>query len=827
MFSKKWKELQNKRRDNKGAALVMVIIAIAFIGMLVGMILYMAYCNYLMKANDTLAKDNFYSAEYALDVINAGLQMDVSEAMSEAYVTAMKNSAGKSSEVMELDFQDEFVKKMQTKLQVTEVDPSGNPVVNNAKWNLEYLKSFWTKANITTTNTSGSQGAYLGTKVADGNTMEVANGNAYITLNNLEIVYTDDRGFVSIITTDIRIKVPSVGFAQAASKMSIENFSLIANDALINDTNNTDPAPDGTSILKGSDVKISGNVFGGYDGVYVDGSRSISFERDAADATNTSASYNLIAEKLDINNGRDRAINGLSIDETFDTYVSNINITTARADIDGDIYVGDDMDVSGTGSVVKLSGIYRGYGNSLNDSEGSSSILINGGNTTLDFSDLKELSLSGHAYVGAKKYDADLDRLAYAMDVADKDNINSDEIPDAEEYNERLNAPESTFVADNTTVPKNETDFLMGESISVKANQLLYMVPTECISFSLETNEQVQTYAKNPMTYEEYTTLSKDYPVLNTDGTPVMENGLPKTEKKYDVVRLSHLWNKLGGAAYTNDYKAVFRRVNGTVLVYLYLDFGSSDVMANEFFKAYYEYDKEGIDNYVSSYISEMTWSSTVNQNLSLAGNGFYLNRHDEVVFVENHLQDPVKYGNMLVRQTEYANTFEALKHSLSTNYDELTSTQQSSEIFDSLVDEAAFAKLSGLNFNNGLTEADPAMISARIKDGSIVYPSTECPSSTKLIVASGDIFIKADFKGLAVAGGNIYVCSGCNNINYSPSEVMQAMRTTATASTGETVHAYDIFGASGNITYGNDGTVEEEAIDLSDLILYQNWKKE
>ena len=82
------------KKNNRGAAMIMVIVSIAFIGMLVAMIVYMAYCNYLMKGTDRNAKNNFYSAEKALDVINAGLQQDVSDSMAEAYVYAMKFSEG-------------------------------------------------------------------------------------------------------------------------------------------------------------------------------------------------------------------------------------------------------------------------------------------------------------------------------------------------------------------------------------------------------------------------------------------------------------------------------------------------------------------------------------------------------------------------------------------------------------------------------------------------------------------------------------------------------------------------------------------------------------
>lgn len=817
MISRKWRELKKKRKENKGAALVMVIIAIAFIGMLVAMVLYMAYCNYLMKANDTMAKDNFYSAEYALDVIHAGLQMDVSEAMSEAYVTAMKDSVGKDAEAIEVRFQQEYINNLRQKLQASPTE--------TGRWNVAYLKGFWTKNQMTVDSVGGVLGAYLEAEGGD-NLMEVSVGNSYLTLSNLKIIYTDEKGFVSIITTDLRLKVPNIGFAQSASKMSIENFALIANKSLVNDNNANVLSPVEGVTANGSDVRIAGNVFGGYDGVKVANQKRMRFVTSSADeSAATPVKYNLIADSLNVSNARE-ATAGLFVEDTYETYVDNINLHTARIGLDGVMYVGNDLDIGGKRSVVTLKGKYFGYGNMAGDAKNSSSILVNGGNTTLDFSGLKEMMLSGHAYVGATKYDADIDRLAFATGTDDKTTITSDMIEDEEEYNKKLKQENSEYQETENTIPKNEKDLMMGESISVKANQLLYMVPAECVGYKIETGEQV--IAKNPMTYEEYTMLTDTEVVKKDgDGNPVKDAaGQDVMEKVYDPVRLSVLWNKLGGVAYTNDYKAVFRRVNGSVLVYLYLDFGASDVMANEFFKAYYEYDTEGINNYVKSYISDMTWSSDLGTGttsaLSLAGNAFYMDGADQVTFLDDHLADPNKYGNMLLLQDEYTNVHQSLMHSLSKDYLALTSSQISSEIFDSLVDEGKFAVMNAQDFTN-----DTDTIKARISNSSLVYPSPECPAETKLIVAKNDIFLNDDFEGLAIAGGNIYICSGCTSVNYNPAQVLQAMRTKVDGSNGKPIYAYEIFGASGEITYGSEGTNEEEKVVLGDLIVYQNWKKE
>ena len=816
MISKIKDKIQGKNRDNKGAALVMVIVAIAFIGMLVAMVLYMAYCNYLMKNNDKVAKNNFYSAEYALDIINAGLQHDVSEAMSKAYVETMANSEGMSADETSDVFNTAFSANMKAKIQD-----------GTNKWDLSYLEGFWTDAGLTVASNAGDQGAYL--RAVNGNNSLVENGTSYMTLANLQVVYTDEKGFVSIITTDIRLKTPSLNFAETATKMNIENFSLIANNSLINHNGNNDSVgTSGFTGTKGSDATVTGNVFGGYEGVVIGDQARLTFEKKGSDPATTT--YDLIADSLEIENTLD-ATKGLYVDEAFVTNVGNISVTTGRIDMDGKTYVGDDLDIAGSRSDITLSGVYNGYGNNLGISEGSSSILINGAQTDLDFSGLKELVLSGHAYVGAKRYDADNDRLAYVYSVSSNtvspDDITSDSIDDMDQYEKKL-AASGGYKDPQNAIPRNINDVMMGESISVKANQLLYMVPVECIGF--KANSDVQVVAKNPMTYDEFTMLNETQDKIGEDGKPVYVAGSTTEivqENKYDVVRLGNLWSKLGGVAYTSSYKAVYRRVNGTVLVYLYLDFGSSNSMANEFYKAYYDYDKEGIEEYIKSYVDTMEWSTELQSNggakLSLGGNAFMLNRADEVQFLDDSMNDPDKFMNMATAQETHSKTYEALMHTLKSDYAAMTSVQQIMEIFDQLVDTNKLYEFDGLEFKDST-----GTVFAKFSKSDVVYPD-DCQTGTSLIVAKGDVYVEDNYEGLIFAGGNIYICDGCSKIDYNPALVIQAMRAEYSDVSGKK-YAYEVFGASGKLSYGITSGVastSNDTIDLGDLITYENWKKE
>ena len=843
--------MKKRKRNDKGAAMVMVIVAIAFIGMLVAMVLYMSYANYQMKSSDRRAKDNFYTAESVLDFINAGLQKDVSDCMARAYVNVTQNSTGMTSDEMTEEFQKEFIKYL------TSTEFLGSSVAD--EYNVEHLRNMW-KNVVTIAASSGAQGAYL---KADNPKMIVATTNGYVTLEDIHIEYLDNNGYVSIINTDIRIETPGFDFAEATNRMTIENYSIIANDSLVSDALD---ANSGTAT-----TAITGNIFGGYDGIRLGNQNAISFEIDTADAARVASgeavSYNLTAGSINLDNVLSPN-KQLTTDEYFRTYVQDINVNTGRISLDGLTYVADDMDISGKNSEVALSGKYYGYGASYSGSDMSSSILINGANTTLDMRGLEELMLSGHAFVGATKYDADKDRQAKiindaAESEADKvtaDSLTSDKVSDLEDYNTNADTYDQELEQQNQaaidagnpdgvkeSVPQNKSDVMTGESMSVKANQLLYLVPSECVGYVTGTDKQVVT--KNPMTYDEFVMLrdtqveardENDNPITNPDGSQ-------KMEQKYEVVRLAELWNKLGGNNYTDSYKAVFRRINGSVMVYLYLDF-ADEMLANDFYQAYYRYDPTGIANYVSSYVKEITWPNSIKGNsdkLTLAGNAFdYNSTTKELELVEDNNDND--HTDVFLRRVEaeedYSNKFTALMHSTSDDYTILSASDEAGEIFDNLVEKSLLKKYSGTY------QDDTTQCAAEIKyfgdtdldgkdgDGVITYPN-DCykfpgstgNSSTHVIITNGDVIVNADFEGLIVAGGTVYIGSGCNSIQYNPTMVINSLR----ASKGvdpDKEYAYQVFGKDGEVTYAlltTQSHEEETAISLVELISYENWKKD
>ena len=92
------------RKDNRGASLIMVVIAMAIVAVLAVTVLWMALINRQMKVTNKKNTDNFYSAEGVLDQICAGLQGEVSKAYKAGYSDVMQNY----STLSELQRQDKF-----------------------------------------------------------------------------------------------------------------------------------------------------------------------------------------------------------------------------------------------------------------------------------------------------------------------------------------------------------------------------------------------------------------------------------------------------------------------------------------------------------------------------------------------------------------------------------------------------------------------------------------------------------------------------------------------------------------------------------------------
>lgn len=88
------KKRTNWLKDNRGAALITIMIAVAFVSILASAILYMSYSNFQMKVVNYQSKVNFYGTEQDMTEVSTVLRNTVATASSSDTYTALKTAVG-------------------------------------------------------------------------------------------------------------------------------------------------------------------------------------------------------------------------------------------------------------------------------------------------------------------------------------------------------------------------------------------------------------------------------------------------------------------------------------------------------------------------------------------------------------------------------------------------------------------------------------------------------------------------------------------------------------------------------------------------------------
>lgn len=482
------KNLKNlkKNRNDKGFSFVMVIVAIGVVAILIAVVLLLAYQNYKMKMTGLKSEDNFYSAEQVLDEIKAGLQGDMSSSVSDAYSYVMEHYTETEGQdgVRNWYFQTQYVDDLYGTLL-----KDGT----NGEYDLAYISNYVLQGSPGEASaaaapadgegvtpgymveyTDGSKVELLcavsnvavvddeGSLVAGEKPLEFSYSKG-ITLNGLTVKYTNAQGYLSVISTDLVLGIPSINFTQTATSPDLLSYAMIAEEGLELSNN-----------LGGRSV-IDGNTYAGVLNI------------DNANLTVKADDYLVVKDGINITtsattNEELAKENYHFVHEGGALWTDGITLDGATLRMDGDIYVRDDLTLNGKESIASVAGKYLGYSNPkllndfTNEADTSSAIIVNGRKSVIDFKDLDALLLAGNGYV-------DIDGTA-------------------SDYFE------------------NDKAVRMGESIAIKSNQLAYLAPAEAIRVS----KGIVTQSGNPMGVIAEGELSELSVYLNTQ-IPLEELG--------------------------------------------------------------------------------------------------------------------------------------------------------------------------------------------------------------------------------------------------------------------------------------------------------------
>lgn len=824
------------KKDNSGSAIVMVIIAIAFIGILGATIMWMSLSNFRMKVNDQRNKQGFYTAETVFEQIKAGLQEDASQAANTAYGVVMQNYNTLNEIERENTFKREFKRSL---IKIISEDPTGG----STKYKVSHLQSF-IDGNLKISINNSAKGdpiRYLGAFNVPGTHDDLGNNisgtydmkgkiegtasagpgadeTAYIVLKDIELEYTDDNDYYSQIKTDIMIEAPTTSFVDYSSLPPVFKYAMLADEG-INDA--------------GGNLTVNGGIYAGTNGIKI-GDGNIFTVNDADYLVSKGSVDACFGSEVKVQHG---------VSDNCIVYASNISIDQAMdTNIDADTRVANDLSIKGdeSGKSVKLSGKYCGFGNSTANNDESSAIIINGLNTKLDLSGLNKLVLAGRSYVATKSV--------------------------KEQYEEQLNNSELNKIPSGTlntqTGPldwdqsnKNTPNVMMGESIAVKGNQLAYLVPDECIAVGSSLIE-----GKNPVTWSELSTFSRE-----------METNSSLKLVDFEHTRVSWLENRTLNEfmpdSSWNSIREIYVPSNGEILVYFYVvlddtkDLGGVDA-ASKYAQLYYESHKNRMDSYITHvYAREIKlpadstiWSAaTLVSTIPDATGNF-------------HRLSPQKLRNQETDDCErYRKNYEGFWYDLSGDPGNAGRVSLSSnEVFENTIDTAKLTSfLSGVGLAGSTAEFEipfgqpheglKAVVTDthtsesvwvvdengnKISDTRDVYIFDDSSDKVRILISTHDVLLKADFNGIIVTNGNIYTdgghtVSGIMNDLAKKEEVMSILSTkydpTKVWSDSDPYswRPIDMFvGGSEYIGTGDAGTGNGR-VDINSMVNFSKWVKE
>lgn len=749
-----------KKADNRGMALVLVIVALALVMIMVGVLLSVSLLNYQMKVTEKRAKDNFYSAEVALDQIHAGLSQIVSEAAGYAYTRAMQTYKmdGVTEEQRVTWFRSDYLSKVEDALKAggggsryelggaaagEAIGPEGVYEKGLASYLDKYLASKLEGGSMELTSTSGC----AMTATSEG-----------LLLKGILVGYTDMDGYYSEIQTDIAVGYPGIELQEASVLPNVFEYSFIADGGLV--------------FNQSVGARFTESVYAGENGVKLTGSRDVSFD---------GAQYVVSKGKLSVDNTSSLTVQAGSVwlngIDALGSALAGNGGKSSEIYMDTDIYVSDDLTISGQNASVTLEGNYYGYGGG-DSADKQSAMLLNCSNSTLDLTGLDELMLSGNAFISTGAID-------YTV---------NDSLGFASGHNKNV---------------------LTGNSLSVKADQIAYLAPAECLG----TLDGTTAVGRNPMTAEEYLKWSQELPA-RYPASGGFDYRLLDEDRTVGVLGkpLSDYFTGTG-----EHYQTVFRTLNGESICYVYLKMNADEAAA--YFRDYAEAARDTLEKYARKYNNNILVNTRFTGITSMGNLMTYrLDGAGTIQVVENTVSETnPDYPELEKRQKELADAYTALCSKLTTNYKGLTEEEISrGDVYLNLIRTDKLAELG-----NGRREYEAGGYRAVVSNEPEIILN-QSRDRIKLVITSGDVLVEGSFSGLIIAGGKIELGASAGAVVSADKESVTrllAAKYLEPDGAKSLIATYFINGSK-YVLEGTDGS-ESGYVDLEGAVAFRNWSKQ
>lgn len=754
-----------RKLNNKGGALVLVIVAIALVTILASVLMSISLINFQMKVVEKEAKEVFYTTEEVLDAIHAGLEVVISDATDAAYITAMQTYKldALTEQYRIAQFRTDYMGKVMDALKHPDPSKGSNfyyigGVDEGEVRNADGLYDNGLASFLTASMASDLESGKL---TVTCNLVSGGNGMLYTTkgliLKGLTISYTDTNGYYSRIETDICIGYPDIELNESTVIPNVFDCSLIAHERLVFES-----APS---------TSVTGNVYAGTGGVVAKNGSLVTISDPDYMVTKGEVQVEATAEV--VLNGDNFWTKGIAVDGS------------GKLSSNGVLYVQDDLTITGKGSHVVLSGDYLGYGDGdglVSEISGNSSaIILNCKNATLNMNGLNTLMLCGNAYINGNKI---------------------------------------TYLAANPegepVTTGNAEQIMLGTSVAMKTDQIAFLAPTECLG----TLDGELMVGKNPMNAAEYElwwntyATQVGYKKLDEDvmtrvvGSELSTYGL-NTSSFQRIFRtvggetLCYVYLRFDSAEqadrYYRDYMNVaWERMAG------YLERFHNNVI----------YD--GLTGTQLTRGNVLTYSTTYGYVPPIGGT------------INESMDSDVK-ADLDAKKSSYSKTYRALCSKMTNNYNGLNEAELAKDVYENVVLQPAVEGLATTQVYELNDDYAIVVDNNDVGDAAYVVgsgASGEERKKCRLLIASGDVEVVGNYAGLIIAGGEIIVKDYTGaSITSDKETVTKLLQFQPPELGGYSVIESYFKDGSRYILKGN--TLEDSAyVNLEKVISYMNWTK-
>ncbi len=846
-------------RGKKGSGIMTVMLAITFLTAFGTLAMYLSYTSFQVAVSDRASKEVTLTASTCMDEIKAGLQDIVSDAIKETYREVMPNYISKGFEIQK-DFAKSYFDYVANGVGNESVDdgdyllqiPESNGVYSNGLYyadtgvgddgepegSVKTLASLIKEHrgyDVQVSCVGVPNGALTGTAevVYDENDDSENPLPRAIILKGVKVTVSSGRlSRSSSVTADIKIGVPNIGYSLSPYTLAgIPEFVFICKGELRQSGLNKNCRISGSSyagslkLENTSKMTVDSNsVMIVKDGISVDGALSLTtcsnhkiVKPDGTTAVKPNVSHNKAGRFVVSNNST--------------LWAGNINIgEKSSVKLLGKTFVKNDLSFNGKQSYAELKGSYYGFGSGENDAGNSSAIYSVGVDSEINMDGLNQLTLSGVTFLtDTDENISDDDRLAYRTGNSELG------------YLDQL-----LYYAPYGSIEKREFRSDFPEQFASDGN-LLYLK---------QNNGHIVVYYKDTGTYKfgeykegiDFSSIEDwsnpddfldwlpdeefDPATEDSDLEPGQSKMAVFTAEEYNKIyefRLKSDYIEDLDKSYS-DYGATlqpYRKNNGdSVIVYFFLKFDTQQ-HANQYFIDYFDaYVRSGnallkrnLENYLMM-VGDPGLQSSVGTIYSSGsptmGNIDNYEVDSEQIRQNSQVLERMFYMYCKTLSNVDAELSDEELENIESPYDYYVNKDAVNSLLpeSSAKDEQYF-----YNKNKGV-----AVITRK---GEFVYTGTGAQKDLCLILATGNVKVNGNFKGLIICNGNIIVDENCTFTNNAINVVMSFTSETNDLPKGQNRQLKEFFNIDFTEIYTESVSGSGDAWNVAKLVGYETWTRE